>query len=175
MAESWIKLNRDVWNDHIICADAEHFMIWCFLKSYAAYEARPAIFSGRVVTLKPGQLITGIQVIAERTGIERTKVARVLARFEKAGMIRQQVTRNGRIVTLTEDPAAVKGRAPDQPKGASGYRKGPAQKKDSVFSSDASYDLEAYAATAIGGRLWQEAQKRKAQTAENDENGPPEE
>ncbi|MBQ5969460.1 MAG: MarR family transcriptional regulator [Clostridia bacterium] len=148
MAGSWTKLNHDVWKHPLICADAEHFIVWWYLKTYAAFETYPAFFSGNAVTLTPGQLITGAAAIAEKTHVERTKVTRILRRFEAAGMIRQQITRAGRLVTVVED-TRPQGAPQSEEKRHS--RTAPS-KKESVYSSDASYDLEAYARTAIGLR-----------------------
>ena len=147
MADSWIKFNRDIWKNRVVCADAEHFIVWWYLKTKAAFEPRAVMFAGKVITLEPGQLITGADAIAGGTGVERTKVMRVLKHFETAGLLCQQTTKSGRLVTFTEsEPQTPR---PAKPAGPPRSKK----PKEQVYSSDASYDLEAYRRTAIGRKF----------------------
>ncbi|MBQ5968663.1 MAG: MarR family transcriptional regulator [Clostridia bacterium] len=145
MAGNWVKFERSVWANHVICADPVHFIIWWDLKTHAAYETHDAVFDGTPVRLEVGQLVTGANRIAERLRLSKSKVARVLDRFESAGLIVQTKSPRGRLITVVEDQqstAAAPARRPQRAK----------DRKESVYRSDASYDLEAYARTAIGLR-----------------------
>ncbi len=142
MADHWIKFNTNVWRDKVITSDTVHLAVWCYLKCYAVFTEVNAVFAGKAVKLTPGQLITGCRHIAEALSVDKNKVRRILDRFEDAGLIRQTVTKHGRLITVIENE-----NAPRQQKTAASPRKTP---KESVYNGDASYDLEAYRRTAIG-------------------------
>ena len=102
MAEHWIKFNTSVWNDKVICADTAHFCVWWYLKSHAAYQTHCALFSGEVLELQPGQLVTGAAAIGRALGIDHTRVMRILRHFTAAGLITQRVNNRGRIITVLD-------------------------------------------------------------------------
>lgn len=142
MADHWFKFNTSVWRDKVITSDAVHLAVWCYLKSYAVFTEVNAVFAGKAVKLTPGQLITGCKHIADALSVDKNKVRRILCRFEDAGLIRQTVTKHGRLITVIENENV------QQPKSTAPSRQ--KKPKESVYSSDASYDLEAYRRTAIG-------------------------
>ena len=111
MKEQWIKFNTSVWSNQIICADPAHFTVWWYLKSHAAFRAHCAIYSGKVIELQPGQLITGAKELSELLGIDRMRVTRILKHFTDAGLITQRVNTKGRVITVLDsekrDPQAT--------------------------------------------------------------------
>ena len=157
MTERWFKFHQAYLEDRVICADAQHLAVWCYLKANAAYQPTETVFGSRVLTLQAGQLVSGRRQISKATGISESTVQRILTHFAQAKRIRRQATGAGSLITIIDPQEETRQNRqqitrPDQPKPASGYRKRPAQKKQRVYSSDASYDLEEYAAGAIGLR-----------------------
>ena len=64
MKYGWFKMNREIFTDEILCHNSEHLAVWCYLCANAVYKETQARFAGKLVTLQPGQLITGRKVIA---------------------------------------------------------------------------------------------------------------
>lgn len=176
MKYGWFKMNREIFTDEILCHNSEHLAVWCYLCANAVYKETQARFAGKLVTLQPGQLITGRKVIAQATKISEYKVQRILSFFESAQRIAQQTSNTNRLISILErEPAPETAQQSAQPlhsdctTGAqqmhtikkeekeknlnvnnyarSGARKSEPWKRgrESVFSSDASYDLDAWA------------------------------
>ena len=90
MNEGYVKIYRKMLDDEMICIDTEYWAIWCYLLLNATHTEYKSIFNGNEIILKPGQLITGRDVIASKFNINPSKVQRVLKKFEKFGKIEQQ-------------------------------------------------------------------------------------
>lgn len=108
MEHGWFKLDRDIFQDKLLTRDADHLAVWCYLCANAAFKARSVVFSGKPVTLQPGQLITGRKVIAQATGVNEYKVQRILSLFESAQRIAQQTGSQNRLITMLSADEARK-------------------------------------------------------------------
>ena len=96
----YIKLHRKILDNPIICKDGETFSIWIYLLLQATHEEIPALFKGQRITLKEGQLLTGIISISEKLHINRSKVQRTLKMFENEKQIEQQTSNQNRLVSI---------------------------------------------------------------------------
>lgn len=99
MHRGYIKLYRKI-AEHPRFKDSEWFHVFGFLMLNATHTPRNAVFDGRVVELKPGQMITGRHSIAEKTGIHPSKVARVMEQLKSDQVIEQQAGSKGSIITI---------------------------------------------------------------------------
>lgn len=57
-------------------------------------------FSGRIITLKPGQLITSRKSLSDSCGVSQSKTERVLAWMESEQQIEQQGSNRSRLITI---------------------------------------------------------------------------
>jgi len=99
MGKGWICLHRRLL-DHPRFRDAEWLSIWTYLLLSATHRDYATLFDGKRVVLKPGQLITGRHSIAEKTGVNASKVFRVLERLKSEQQISQQAGAKNSIITI---------------------------------------------------------------------------
>lgn len=178
MSEGWFKIDRDIFENKVVCHDCEYLAVWCLINSMAAFKEHDCMFNGRVITLKIGQLITSRKAISQRTGVEQTKVERILKRFISAQLIEQQTLSKGRLITVLWEKPGEKNAQPfaqqmhskrtanaqqmhtnnkeekERMKDVT-HKRAPARGgrgRESAFSSDASYDIEEFHKMAIGYR-----------------------
>lgn len=98
----WIKIHRKMLSNPVVFKDPEHLAVWMYLLLTATHKDYPAMFGGKKIMLKPGQLITGRTKISEATGVNPSKVKRILNLFKTDQQIDQQATRHGSIITILE-------------------------------------------------------------------------
>ncbi len=98
--EGWIKLHRKTLDNPIICKDNDTLAIWIYLLLNATHQEIPALFKGKKITLKKGQLITGRNSIGRQLNISSSKVQRVLKIFEDDGQIEQQTNNQNRLISI---------------------------------------------------------------------------
>ena len=96
----WIKVHRKMLDNPVVFKDPDHLAVWMYLLLEATHQEYPQMFGGRKVILKPGQLITGRKKIAEKTGVQESKVKRILNRFKIDQQIDQQTERYGSIISI---------------------------------------------------------------------------
>lgn len=63
-----------------------------YLLLEATHKEHEKVFKGEKIVLKPGQLITGRKVIADKFHISESEVKRILIAFENDHQIDRQVT-----------------------------------------------------------------------------------
>lgn len=96
----WIKLHRSVLDNPVVMKDTDHFAVWCYLLLNATHKLHDTMFGKERVTLLPGQLITGRNKIAQKTGVEPSKVKRILKTFKSAQQIDQHSERYGSLISI---------------------------------------------------------------------------
>ena len=96
----WIKLHRKIWDNPIVTKDADHLAVWIYLLTHANHKDKYALFGTKKITVGPGQLITGRLKIAENTGVEESKVKRILELFKSDQQIDQQTNSRGSLITI---------------------------------------------------------------------------
>lgn len=98
--EGWIKIHRKVLDNPIVCKDSSTFSIWMYLLLNATHQDQPALFKGKKIILKKGQLITGILSISKKLNINKDKVQRTLKLFENDKQIEQQTSSQNRLISI---------------------------------------------------------------------------
>lgn len=96
----WIKVHRKMLDNPVVFKDPDHLAVWMYLLLEATHQDYPKMFGGKKVVLKPGQLITGRKVISEKTGVEESKVKRILKLFKSEHQIDQQAERYGSLISI---------------------------------------------------------------------------
>lgn len=96
----WIKLNRKILNNPIVCKDSDYFSVWCLLLLLATHTPINKVFKGKKIILREGQLITGRKFIANLFKISESKVQRILKGFENEHQIEQQTSSQNRLITI---------------------------------------------------------------------------
>ena len=96
----WIKVHRKMLDNPVVFKDPDHLAVWMYLLLEATHQDYPKMFGGNKVILKPGQLITGRKVISEKTGVEESKVKRILKLFKSEQQIDQQAERYGSLISI---------------------------------------------------------------------------
>ena len=97
----WAKLYRKLLN-HPRFRDAQWVQLWNFLLLSVDHSGtQKRIFRGQIITLLPGQMVTGRAKISEITGIHRSKIERLLACMESEHQIEQQKSNTSRLISIT--------------------------------------------------------------------------
>ena len=100
MNDGFVKIHRKILDNPIVCRDAEYFSVWCYLLLNATHTGIKMMFDGKVIELKPGQLITGRKSISAKFNISESKVQRVLKKLEIEQQIEQQTSPRKRLITV---------------------------------------------------------------------------
>lgn len=99
LTTGYIKLYRSIQKKSWY-KKSEYVHLWLHLFIKAARAPREDWFNGRPITLKPGQLITGRKHIKGETGINESKVERILKRFISDQQIEQQTSNTSRLISI---------------------------------------------------------------------------
>ena len=99
MNSGWVKIHRKLW-DNPRSKDPAWVSIWLYLVTNATHAPRDTIFEGNRITLQPGQLITGRNAIEAVTGVNASKVQRILKTMKIEQQIEQQTSNASRLVTI---------------------------------------------------------------------------
>lgn len=99
-ASGYIKLYRKLLDNPIVCKDPDHLAVWIYLLLNATHKQQKKMFEGEVITLNPGQLITGRKSISAQIKVSESKVQRVLKLLESEQQIEQQTTPRNRLITV---------------------------------------------------------------------------
>lgn len=100
--QGWIKLYRSIAAKAYYKKDSERVHLWIHLLISAAHTGKEEMFGGKPVFCKPGQFTTGRKQLAEETGINESKIERILTYFEKTEQqIEQQKSNVNRLITIT--------------------------------------------------------------------------
>ena len=100
-AEGWIKLHRKLLDNPVTMKDTDHLAVWIYLLLNASHNEHPALFKGKKIMLKPGQLITGRKSIALALHIDESKVERILKSLKSEQQIEQQTSSKNRLISIT--------------------------------------------------------------------------
>ena len=96
----WIKIHRKILNNPVVMKDPDHFTVWMYLLLTASHQEYKTLFGGKLITLKPGQLIAGRKKISRATKVDESKVKRILKLFEADQQIDQQTKRYGSVISI---------------------------------------------------------------------------
>lgn len=98
--EGWIKIHRKILENPIVCKDSDYLAVWIYLLLNATHKEFPALFKGKKIILKKGQLITGRKSIAEQLNISESKVKRILVELESDQQIDRQRSNKNSLVSI---------------------------------------------------------------------------
>lgn len=95
----WLKLHRSL-ADHPVASDPSSLAVWMHLLMQANHAETKRQINGRIVTLAPGQLIASRKSLAARTGVQESKVERILKMLESEQQIEQRGTSKYRVISI---------------------------------------------------------------------------
>lgn len=99
MNNGWIKIHRGI-QDKGYYTDSHYVHLWIHLLMKANHEEKEFLWNGKIIKLNRGQFVTGRLKLAKETGIEQSKVERILNLFETEQQIEQQKTSKYRLITI---------------------------------------------------------------------------
>lgn len=98
--EGWIKIHRKILDNPIVCKDSDYLSVWIYLLLNATHKDIPAVFKGKKIILKTGQLITGRKSISEQLKISESKIYRVINEYKSEHQIEQQTSNKNSLITI---------------------------------------------------------------------------
>ena len=96
----WIKLHRRIWSNPR-SRDPDWIAVWLYLLCHANHGGTRAMWKGKIVDLKAGQLITGRKAISAATGVSESKVYRLLGIYKSEQQIEQQTSNASSLISIT--------------------------------------------------------------------------
>jgi len=82
-------------------SDPDYLAVWVWLLLQAKHTPKDAMLGGKRITVLYGQLTTGRKQVAECTGVNESKVDRILKLMESEQQIEQQITSTNRLISIT--------------------------------------------------------------------------
>ena len=105
--KGFVRLYRSTLSSPAISKDSSSIAVWIYLVVNAAYQETDAIFDGKHITLKIGQLITTEKEICDKYKLNPSKVHRILASFKNEGLIEKRATNKNTLITVHDSPFCV--------------------------------------------------------------------
>jgi len=78
----------------------DYLHLWVHLLLKANHRGKEFMFSGKNIKLTQGQFVTGRLALSRETGIEQSKIERILKFFEIEQQIEQQKSNKNRVITI---------------------------------------------------------------------------
>jgi hypothetical protein len=100
MISGWVKLYRKLW-DNPRSSDPEWVSVWVYLLTHATHRSIRVTWKGETITLQPGQLITGRNRIAKATGVNASKIYRIIRMLEKEQQVEQRTSNTSSVISIT--------------------------------------------------------------------------
>ncbi|MTI70056.1 MAG: hypothetical protein FH751_07375 [Firmicutes bacterium] len=95
----WIKLHREL-KDHWINEDSRAFHLWINFLMEASHKERKTYINGKVIKLKPGQLVFGRKRWSRELKIDESKIYRTIKLLKESEMIKIDSTNKYSIITI---------------------------------------------------------------------------
>ena len=99
MEQGWIKIHRTI-IDKGWFQDSNAVHLWFYLLLKASHSKSEYLWNGQIINLQPGQFVTGRKKIANETGIQESKIERLLKLFESEQQIEQRKTNTSRLISI---------------------------------------------------------------------------
>lgn len=99
----WIKIHRELFEKPIwVLSSSEQKTVLITLLSMANYKEKRWEWNGQQYDCVPGQFITSLEKIAEKSGkdVSIQNVRTAIKRFEKYGFLTNESTKAGRLITI---------------------------------------------------------------------------
>ncbi len=85
----WISIHRKI-KESPVYSDSQAVHLWLHLLLTANHKTNQFVMNGKLITVNRGQLLTGRKALSSATGINESKIQRLLKLFEELEMIEQQ-------------------------------------------------------------------------------------
>lgn len=95
----WIKLYRSTQNKGWY-KKSEYVHLWIHILMKASHKGKEFWFDGDNIKLGAGQFVTGRKILSIETGINESKVQRILKFFESEQQIEQQTSNTNRLISV---------------------------------------------------------------------------
>lgn len=99
MAEGWIKIHRSLsgkgWYNR-----PDYVALWIHILMKANHKTIEYYWNGKTIYLKAGQFICGRRSLSQETGVNESKLERILKCFESEQQIEQQKTSTSRLISI---------------------------------------------------------------------------
>ena len=99
--DGWLKLHRSI-IDSAVFKDLEVLKIWIWLLCNASFDTHDTLFLGKVITVHPGQIVTGRKKIAQSTDLNESKVYRSLMLLKSLGNIEIKSNNKFSVITIVK-------------------------------------------------------------------------
>lgn len=99
--EGYIKLWRSLFYKGWY-RKSEYVHLWLHLLMKATHKGMETWFDGETIKLRPGQFVTGRKKLANETGINESKVERILRMFQNEQQIEQVSTSTSRLISISK-------------------------------------------------------------------------
>jgi hypothetical protein len=99
LESGYVKIYRSLWEKGY-ANKSDYVSLWVYLISHSNYCEKEVFINRQIITLKPGQFITGRSKLSKDTGVSETTIERVLKCFENEHQIGQQTFSKFRIITI---------------------------------------------------------------------------
>jgi len=99
MEQGWIKVHRSIL-DKGWFSDSNAVHLWTYILLKANHTKSEYFWNGQIIDLQPGQFVTGRKKIANETGIQESKIERLLKLFENEQQIEQRKTNTSRLISV---------------------------------------------------------------------------
>ena len=95
----WIKLHRAL-SDHWLASNPDSLSVWVHMLMLANHAETKRQINGSVVVVLPGQIITSRRSLSDKTGVQESKVERILKRLESEQQITQRGLSKFRVISI---------------------------------------------------------------------------
>lgn len=95
----WIKVHRAL-AEHHVASDPHSLSVWIHMLMLANHRESKRQINGRVMVISPGQLITSRKSLADKTGVNESKVERILKMLQSEQLIEQHGTSKFRVISI---------------------------------------------------------------------------
>ena len=96
----WIRLDRGI-QENFLWQEPEALKLWLYLLMAASLTDKATAFNGKMLTIKRGQLVFGLNAASARLNISVRRLRKYLNWFETDDMIDKQITNKFSIISIT--------------------------------------------------------------------------
>jgi hypothetical protein len=97
--QGWVKIHRQLLDNPII-SKPDYLSIWVVLLLLANHQEHSFIWNNKKQICKRGQVLTGRKELARKTGVNESKIERILKYLKNEQQIEQQTTTKFRLITI---------------------------------------------------------------------------
>ena len=97
--QGWVSIYRSTINKSWY-KKSEYIHLWVHLLLKSNHVDKEFWFNGKTIIVKKGSFITGRKILSDETGINESKIERILKTFENEQQIEQQKSNRNRIISV---------------------------------------------------------------------------